>query len=319
MAYPETMAGTGPIVERLSAAARDTTFSALEVTHIEDPGDRAAARRVLETAGLRVVFAGTVPLAHSGLSLSDTSPRRRRSAVELACSLVDEAGELGAELVYVISGPDPGPSGRAAARRALFESLGEICRYAREHRASLRPGGVRLAIEPADRDIDHRELAGPFDEVIPLVEEIRRDFPEFGLVVDQSHLLQLGEDPARVLPRCARYVWDYHLANAVLDDPAHPRYGDKHPPFGTAGGRVGVPELADYLRLIARVTAGPAAPPFVNLEVRPGPGEDPDLVVAGAKRAFTRAWNIAWAAASAIPDVAPDRGPDAAPDAGAEI
>lgn len=312
MAYPDLMSGTGPIVDRLAATARDTTFSVIEVTHMESPADRAAARRVLETAGLRVVYAGTVPLAHSGLALSATAPRERRQAVDFACSLVDEAREIGAELCYLISGPDPGPGLRREALRALGESLREVCRYAREqspHAGEKSPArSLKLALEPADRDIDHRELTGPFAEVIPLVEEVRRDYPEFGLVVDQSHLAQLGEDPARVIPRCAPYIWDYHLANVVLDDPAHPQYGDKHPRFGVAGGRVGIRELASYLRLMkatAAAATGAAAatdtgaiapvglPPIVDLEVRPAPGEDPELVLASAKRAFAEAWALA--------------------------
>ncbi len=315
MAYPELMSGTGPIVEKLAATALDATLSVIEVTHMDDRKVRNEARMALQAAGVRVVFAGTVPLAHSGLALSATDPADRRRAVDFACSLVDEAREVGAELFYLISGPDPGPAKRAQAYRALHRSIRDVCRYARQHSdpgqdpgqdsgqdsghdpaliaAVARSRPLRLALEPADRDVDHRELTGPYDEVIPIIEDVRRDFPEFGLVVDQSHLLQLGEDPAKVIPRCAPFTWDYHLANVILDDPGHPQYGDKHPGFGVPGSRVGLRELASYIGLIVRTNSALGlARPIVDLEVRTAPGEVPDQVVAAAKQSFLDAWAL---------------------------
>ncbi len=288
MAYPETMTDSGLTVGLLEPSVLDETFSVIEVTHVASAGDRRRARRLLETAGLRVNFAGTAPLAHSGLSLSALDRVERERAVAFARGLVDEAVEMGAEMAFFIGGPDPGPSLRAPATAALAESLHELCAYGRK---AAGPGRLRLAIEPGDREVDHRELVGPFGEAAPLAEGLRREFPEFGLVIDLSHLHQLGEDRAAVIRRSAPYAWDFHLANAVLDDPADPRYGDKHPRFGVPGGRVGTADLAEYIRQVLEGTTAAGCPqPGMSIEVRPGPDEDSDVALASSKRSFLDAW-----------------------------
>jgi hypothetical protein len=80
----------------------------------------------------------------------------------------------------------------------------------------------------------------------------------------------------------------------VVADPGHPAYGDKHPRFGLPGGCVGVEEVKRFLE--ALIYAGyfkrntPTAMPVVSFEVRPAPGERPELVIANAKRTLAHAW-----------------------------
>ena len=56
MAYPETGAGSGPIVETVSRILSDDFFSMIEVTHINEPAVRKEVAGLIETAHARVAF-----------------------------------------------------------------------------------------------------------------------------------------------------------------------------------------------------------------------------------------------------------------------
>jgi hypothetical protein len=76
-----------------------------------------------------------------------------------------------------------------------------------------------------------------------------------------------------------------------VKDPALPGYGDSHPRFGFPGSENDVDELTEYLRVLLKVGfLNKENPPIVSFEVKPFGEEDPELVIANAKRVLNMAW-----------------------------
>jgi hypothetical protein len=72
-----------------------------------------------------------------------------------------------------------------------------------------------------------------------------------------------------------------------------PNYGDNHPGFGFPGGENDVPELIEYLRVLMDVGYLAKGNPMpLSFEVKPFGEEDPDMVIANAKRTLNQAWAL---------------------------
>ena len=78
------------------------------------------------------------------------------------------------------------------------------------------------------------------------------DRPNFGLTIDLSHCLLLGETSADALRAAAPHLIHAHIGNCVMDHPDSPLYGDFHPRFGHPLGRSDLPEVIDYLSIWTR-------------------------------------------------------------------
>lgn len=285
MAFPETGKGEGPILETVRKIAEDDFFSAIEVTSIRDDAVRQAAGKLLKDARLTVGFGGQPVLLSAKLDLNSLDEEKRQAAVSRIKSCIDEAESLGAGAVAMLSGPDPGPDKRDLALSQLIRSLKEICEYARGH------GDPMVVLETFDADIDKRCLIGPSTDALRVAKEVRAVYPRFGLMVDLSHLPLQRETPAHSLGLLKDYLVHVHLGNCVLQDRSHPAYGDLHPPFGTKGGEVDVPEVTAFLRALFEVGyLGEGRRPVVAFEVKPMADQSSEAVIAGAKRTLLEAW-----------------------------
>jgi hypothetical protein len=81
------------------------------------------------------------------------------------------------------------------------------------------------------------------------------------------------------------------MGNAVVRDKALPAYGDQHPRFGFPGSENDVDQLVDYLKTLIKVGyLNNKNPAILSFEVKPVGNEDPDLVIANAKRTLNQAW-----------------------------
>ena len=68
-------------------------------------------------------------------------------------------------------------------------------------------------------------------------------------------------------------------------------YGDLHPRFGFPNGENDVDEVVDYLRVLLQIGfLNDKTPPIVSFEIKPFGDEDPDIVIANAKRTLNEAW-----------------------------
>ena len=291
MAFPEVAGGEGPILETLRTVAEDPFFSAVEVTWMKDAATRAEAARMMSTAGLDVVFLAQTPLLQQKLSLCDLDEAARRKAVDFCKGLIDQAYELGASILGVSSGPDPGEAKREAAMEALVDSLKQLCDDAQQ---KTQERMLSIALESFDRDVDKRALIGPTSAAVEVAAAVYAQYSNFGLTIDLSHQPLLHESMHDMVLTAVDHLIHVHIGNCVIGDTGSEAYGDRHPRFGYPGSAMSVEELKRFLE--ALVYAGyfkrsaPTTMPVVSFEVRPMSGEDSGLVIANAKRTLRQAW-----------------------------
>lgn len=290
MAYPAVMRGQGPYLETLRHIASDEFFTAVEVGWVESADERKAAAALLQEAHLAVGFGAQSALLVTKSDLNALDEATRQSAVRLVEGCIDQAAQLGARRVAVLSGPYPGEREEGRAVERLVESLRELSAYGRER-------GIALTLETFDRSVEKKALAGPTRLCVEIAEAVRREYPEFGLMLDLSHLPLLGEGIREALLQARDHLVHAHIGNCVMRDAQHPAYGDQHPRFGIAGGENDTPQVVEFLRALFEVgylgrrsSAGSSDLPFLSFEVKPLPGETPEAVIAGTKRVFADAW-----------------------------
>ena len=285
MAYPQVMKGEGPILETLQKIAEDDFFTAVEVSWMNDAQIRQKAKKLLEVSHLTVAYGAQPRLLVKKLDLNSLDEAERREAINEVKDAVDEAYEIGAKGLAFLSGKDPGVDERKQALKLLISSIKEICGYAKSK------GDLGITLEVFDQDIDKKCLIGPAKDARIVAEEVRREFDNFGLMVDLSHLPLLKETPKQAILPVKDYLVHAHMGNCILKDKEHPGYGDQHPRFGIKGGENDVKELIEYLRVLLDIGfLNPENPPIVSFEVKPLADESSEVVIANAKRVLREAW-----------------------------
>jgi len=285
MAYPQVMKGEGPILETLQKIAEDDFFTAVEVSWMNDAQVRQKAKKLLEVSHLTVAYGAQPRLLVKKLDLNSLDEAERREAINEVKAAVDEAYEIGAKGLAFLSGKDPGGDERKQALKLLVSSIKEICGYAKSK------GDLGIALEVFDQDIDKKCLIGPAKDARIVAEEVRREFDNFGLMVDLSHLPLLRETPKQAILPVKDYLVHAHMGNCILKDKEHPGYGDQHPRFGIKGGENDVKELVEYLKVLLDIGfLNPENPPIVSFEVKPLADESSEVVIANAKRVLKEAW-----------------------------
>jgi|LSQX01.3.fsa_nt_gb sugar phosphate isomerase/epimerase len=289
MAYPDTPTAED-LLQAIEEVCLDEFFDVLEIK----PADSATLsqiRAIADQAGVKLIIAGQPPLLGNKLSLNDPDEAGRQAAIANVKASIDAAYEVGAPLVAVLSGPDPGEAAREKELGLLADSLVECCRYAQ---SKAQDYVVWITLETFDHNIDKRCLVGPSALARKLAEQVRKQVENFGLTVDLSHLPLLDESPSECLEQVIDYLIHVHAGNCAMQDTSHEAYGDLHPRFGMAGTENDVPQLKEYLESL--IYSGyfksetPTGKPVLTFEVKPLPNESPQLVLAGTKRTFLRAW-----------------------------
>ncbi len=285
MAYPGIYGDPARLLKSLEAVAHDSFFGAIEVTSIPDGQARQAAARLLKESHMAVGFGAQPRLLNGKLDLNSADPKARQQAVAAVNACIDEAYELGASRLAVLSGPDPGPQSRQQALKLLIDSLDQLCSYAESR------GNLGITLEVFDRDVDKRCLIGTTALAVNVAEALRPRHPGFGIIIDLSHLPLLGESPAAAAAAASKYLVHAHMGNCVVKDAKHPAYGDAHPRFGIEGGENDVPQLREFLKALLDIGyIGTERQNVVAFEVKPLPGESSESVIAGAKRTLMDAW-----------------------------
>lgn len=86
------------------------------------------------------------------------------------------------------------------------------------------------------------------------------------------------------------YITHFHIGNTVCKNPDAEGYGDEHQRFGFPGGSNDVSEVLNFLKVLKKEGFFDAENPYVlSFEVKPWKDENPDIVVANAKRVLNRA------------------------------
>lgn len=284
MAYPETMKGTENILPTLKKIITDDYFDAVEITWMKDPCVRAAAQKMLESSHMTVAYGGQPRLLTTGMNINDLDETKRLNALASLKDGIDEAIEMHASGFSFLSGKYP-EDRKEEAYQALVRSTKELCAYAKSK------GNLKVALEVFDYDIDKKSLIGPVSLAKRFAEEIRKEYDNFGLMVDLSHIPMIHETLEENLLPIKDYIIHAHMGNTVIKNPSCEAYGDTHPRFGFPNSENDVKELTAYLKILMDIGfLSPERRPIVSFEVKPWKNEDPDIVVANAKRTLNEAW-----------------------------
>lgn len=284
MAYPSTIKGEGPILETIRSIAEDSYFNAIEITWIKDPAVREQVKNMLDTAHMTVAYGGQPRLLTTGLNVNHLNEERRQEALISLKAGIDEAYELGAKGFAFLSG-NYEEDKKEEAFQALVKSTKELCAYAKTK------GDMKVVLEIFDYDIDKRSLIGPADLARRYAQEIRKEYDNFGLMVDLSHLPLIGETAKEAILPIKEYLVHAHMGNCVVKDKQLAAYGDAHPRFGFPGGENDVDELVEFLRVLMEIGfLNEKNPPIVSFEVKPYGDEESKLVISNAKRTLNEAW-----------------------------
>jgi len=288
MAFPQALQRPGGVYDTLLAVAKDPFFGSVEITSIADSGERSRVKSMLESSGLVVCFAAQPMILGQKANLNALDEEARAFALKLIKQAVDEAYELGAVRLAVVSGPDPGEPLRARAVEKAVASLTEICAYARSK------GQLQIVLETFDFDVDKRCLLGPNALCLEVARRVRETDPSFGLMVDLSHFPLQHEPTREAVQTTKEAIVHAHMGNCYMKEQSDIAYGDLHPRFAYPGGENGARELAEYLRElfdIGYIHEGGSN--IVAFEVKPLPGEEPEVILAQSKRTLLEAWRLA--------------------------
>ena len=283
MAWPACLGGDGPVIESFTCLAADADFEVIEAGRINDDGIRREAIAIARQGGLEIVFAAQPTVLMRGAAPASLDNVERQKGVDLLKADIDLAFEYGAVGFAFMSGKDPGEAQRADATKALVASTQALCDHA------TAGGGLPVLLETFDRTIDKKALVGPNTEAAALAESIARD--NFGLMLDLSHLPLQGETAREGLTAAGTHLKHAHIGNCQMQDRSDASYGDNHPRFGYPGGENGVPELAEFLRVLLDIGyLNQESRPIVSFEVKPQAGEITSAIIGNAKRTLAAAW-----------------------------
>jgi sugar phosphate isomerase/epimerase len=228
--------------------------------HLDEAG-AAAAARLIGDAGLAVSS-----LCRGGFFPAATAADRARAEDDNRRA-VDEAAQLGTDVLVLVCGPPLGRDLRGA-RAAIAEGIERLVPYAAEH-------GVRLGIEPL-----HPMMIGERSAIVTLGEALdlaeRFDAAHVGIVVDAYHVWW---DPAleRELARAAGRIAGFHVSDWLVPTP------DLLQGRGMMGD--GIIDLRGMRRLVdAAGYDGPIEVEVINRELWDRPGDE---LVALACERFT--------------------------------
>ena len=284
MAYPETMKGEGPIIETIKKIVLDDYFDVIEITTIKDSEVRLKVKKMLESSHMRIAYGAQPRLLTNGLNINDLNEEGRQKALANLKEGVDEAYEMGASGFAFLGGKYE-ESQKEEAFNALVKSTKEICDYVK------KKGNMKVALEVFDYDVDKKSLIGPAPLALRYAQEVRKDHDNFGLMVDLSHIPLIHETIEESLLPVKDYIIHAHIGNCVVKSSDMPAYGDVHPRFGFPNGENDVDEVVHYLRVLMEIGFLDGKKlPTVSFEIKPLVDEDPDIVIANAKRTLNEAW-----------------------------
>ncbi|HSK68691.1 MAG TPA: TIM barrel protein [Candidatus Limnocylindria bacterium] len=281
MSFPPARYGYLEPIKKLCA---DDFFSAVEIGRIPDEAERRQTRDLLASANMRVFHGAHPVLLGGGLNPNALDEAERLRAEKALLEAVDEAAFIGAEGMAFLAGKWQ-PEHRDAMLERLVKTTKAVCAYAADK-------GIQVNLEVFDYDVDKAVLIGPAPLAARYAEMVTRDCPNFGLLVDLSHIPVTHEGAEYVIKTLKPHIRHLHVGTAVMK-PGAPAYGDRHPRFGVPNGEHGAAELAAFLRVLRNEGfEGRATPVVLSTEVAPQGDEDADAVLAGSKRVIRDAWRM---------------------------
>ena len=286
MAYPANLRGTDEnVLDVLKKIACDDYFDAIEVNWIKNSALREQAAKLLRTSHLKVCYGAQPRLLTTGLNVCDVNEDGRKAAEDTLMEAIDEAEQLGADGIAFLAGKWAEET-KELAYAQLLKTTRNLCAYAKTK-------GMNVELEVFDYDIAKKSLIGPAPLAAKFAADMRTTCDNFGLMIDLSHIPMTYESPEFVVRTLRPYITHLHIGNTVCQDAGAEGYGDMHQRFGFPNGSNDTNEVLEYLRVLKNEGFFNAEKPYVfSFEVKPWQDEDPDVVVANAKRVLNRAWAL---------------------------
>jgi len=154
MAFPECLGADGPQFETLQHICHDPFFEAVDVGPMNDAAERGRCGALLRDCQMTVTLACQPVLLRGQLDLNAADQAERHKAIQAVLACLDQARELNACRVAIMSGRNVPEAARPAALERLVDSLRQICRAARER------VGLPVMLEIFDYDVDKKALIG---------------------------------------------------------------------------------------------------------------------------------------------------------------
>jgi len=283
-AYPQVMQGRD-YVHTLEKICEDDFWSVVEVGPVKDVRERDKARKLLEVSHMTVCYATQPTVLPQKLNPHHFDASERKRVLGIIKKCVDEAYQLGAENLRVMSGKDPGDERREEAKKIFEDFLHEICDYTKAN------GDMQVTLKIFDRDIDKAALIGTFADSRDVAKPVFEAHDNFGVLADLSHFPLLREDPEQALNLVKNFNMQFHIGNCVVEE-GHYLYGDLQPRFGVPGGSIDTPDVRDFFRVLLKLgLLNTEKQTILSTEVRPLLAEETSaLVIANAKRVIREAW-----------------------------
>lgn len=288
MAYPQTIGGDGPCYDTMAEIVYDDFFDCIEITRVNGKEEAARVKDLLGASGMAVGFGAQPIELRGGLNLNSFDEEERRKAIDAMKEAVDLAYYLGAKKFGFLSGRKPAER-QDEALQLLADGIVEIGHYAKSK------GDMVLSLETFDDETDKKALIGTNRLAVELSRAVRKHIPDFGLMVDLSHLPMQGETIREALTVTAEHINHAHIGTCVISDLNDPLYGDKHPRFLHPKSESRVPEVRAFLAGLLEIGYLSEDAPernIVSMEVQPAGGthETPQGVIAEGKRVLREAW-----------------------------
>jgi len=286
MAYPSTLRGEDPNgLEVIKKVARDDYFDAIEITWTKDAALRAEIKKLLEVSHLTVCYGAQPRLLTTGMNANHLDEAERKKAEATLIEAIDEAEFMGAKGIAFLSGKWAKET-REQSYAQLLKTTRNLCDYAKAK-------GMNIVLEVFDFDIAKASIIGPAPLAARFAADMRTSHNNFGLMIDLSHIPMTYETPEFVVRTLKPYIVHFHVGNTVCRDPKAEGYGDEHQRFGFPNSSNDTAQVLEYLRVLKNEGFFNAENPYVfSFEVKPFKDEDPDTVVANAKRVLNRAWAL---------------------------
>ena len=290
--FPELGSGGGPMIERLDYVLNTNLFNVVETPYRNTEQEFIELQEYLSRAGIRTIYLAPSAIQERKMDPNSLDESERRKAVGVLKEFVERAYFLRAEKLMVCSGPDPGTTDRDRAKKQLIKSLNELLEWTHRVKTNYL---LELILENFDRELQKKRLLGPTNESVELIMEVKKNFPNIHLIIDQSHLRQLGEDPRESLFLARNCLGHVHLANCLLKDRSHPQWGDSHIAFNAEGSEMGTRDIVELFSSLFEVGYLKEKPserlPTMSLEIKPTPPDgDRHITFKETCETFLEAW-----------------------------
>jgi sugar phosphate isomerase/epimerase len=238
--WPASRETEGATLAAIRAVLDDGFYEAFQTVEVPYPDERKEIADVLSERGYSLTYCITRVLNENECNLSDLDDANRKRSYERAIAALDDAREIGARSLAIVSGPGPAdPAQRPAALEGLTDSVIQLCRAATAH-------GIVVTLEPLDYAAHKKGALGTTDEALTICRQVEEDGSNLRLTLDTAHMYLNGEDPVAQVEKAGDRVSEFHFCNCVTDT-SHELFGDRHLRFDQPG-RVNVETMGEAMK-----------------------------------------------------------------------